>query len=357
MGFGDAVTFTCGLSMPNRFMLAPMTNTQSHADGCLSDTEYRWLTMRAKGGFGITMTCASHVQAVGQGFPGQLGIFDDRHLDGHRRLAAGINAEGMLSVIQLHHAGLRSPAALIGEPPVSPSGYEKTGARALSLAEVHALRDDFIKAAVRAKQAGYHGVEVHGAHGYVLTQFLSEAYNQRRDVYGGSLKNRGRLIVEILEGIRSACGDAFLLGLRLSPERHGLKLAEVLTYSQRMIDSGLIDFLDVSLWDCFKMPEEAEAQDKSLLDHVMGLRRGAVKLTVAGQIKTAAQVRDVLDAGADFVTIGRAGILHHDYPLKVIADPNFEPTSLPVTPAYLKAEGLSDVFVDYMRRWPGFVSE
>ena len=153
------------------------------------------------------------------------------------------------------------------------------------------------------------------------------------------------------------CGEGFLVGLRLSPERHGLRLREVITYCQIVIDSGLIDFLDVSLWDCFKMPEETDEQAQSLLSHVMALETGDVKLTVAGKINTGAEVQEILNAGADFVTIGRAGILHHDYPRKVIADPEFIPTQLPVTPAYLEAEGLSTVFVNYMRRWPGFVND
>ena len=144
--------FPCGLSMENRFALAPMTNCQSHPDGQLSDDEFHWLTMRAKGNFGLTMTCAAHVQKNGQGFPGQLGIFSDDLLDGHKRLAQAIRAEGSLAVIQLHHAGMRSPRDLIGESPVCPSADEKTGSRALTLEEVHQLRDDFIAAAVRSRK-------------------------------------------------------------------------------------------------------------------------------------------------------------------------------------------------------------
>ena len=78
----DQIKFPCGLTMKNRFMLAPLTNTQSHENGKLSDDEYNWLTMRAKGNFGLTMSCASHVQAIGKGFPGQLGIFGDEHIEG-----------------------------------------------------------------------------------------------------------------------------------------------------------------------------------------------------------------------------------------------------------------------------------
>ena len=133
------MTFLRGPAMKNRLMLAPLTNLQSHPDGRLSDDEYHWLTMRAKGGFGLTMSCAAHVQAIGQGFPGQLGIFGDEHLPGLRRLADGIREHDSVSVVQLHHAGMRSPQDLIGTTPVSPSADSETGARALSLDEVEAL--------------------------------------------------------------------------------------------------------------------------------------------------------------------------------------------------------------------------
>ncbi|MEE2902423.1 MAG: NADH:flavin oxidoreductase [Myxococcota bacterium] len=343
--------------MKNRFMLAPMTNSQSHEDGTLSDDEFHWLTLRAKGGFGLTMTCASHVQKVGQGFVGQLGIFDDIHIDGHRRLAAAIQSEGSLAVAQLHHAGLRSPEELIGEKPVCPSNDEETGARALSLEEVGELRDDFIRAAVRAKKAGYDGVEIHGAHGYILTQFISEQYNHRDDAYGGSFANRVRIIFEIAQGIRQQCGDTFLLGVRLSPERFGLKLKEILKLAQQVIDSTLFDFLDISLWDSFKAPHEEEQKHRSLLEHVASLDMKDVKLTVAGKIGSSKQVQQILDAGVDFVSIGRAAILHYDYPMRVMADSEFEPISNPVSANYLKEQGLAPAFIKYMRRWKGFVSE
>ena len=94
----EPVAFRRGPVMPNRFMLAPLTNLQSHADGRLSDEEFHWLTLRARGGFGLVSTCAAHVQAVGQGFPGQLGIFHDRHLEGLTRLAAEIKTHGSVAL-------------------------------------------------------------------------------------------------------------------------------------------------------------------------------------------------------------------------------------------------------------------
>src|SRR5271168_1299327 len=115
------LTFSRGPTWKNRFMLAPLTNGQSHADGVLSDDEFRWLTYRATGGFGLVMTCAAHVQAAGQGFAGQLGVFSDDHLPGLGRLAAAIRSGGAVSSVQLHHAGIRSPADLIGEAPRGPS--------------------------------------------------------------------------------------------------------------------------------------------------------------------------------------------------------------------------------------------
>lgn len=352
----DPIRFSCGTLSKNRFMLAPMTNTQSHEDGTLSEDEYRWLTMRAKGEFGITMTCASHVQEIGKGFPGQLGIFSDDHINDHKRLSAGIKQQDSVAVIQLHHAGMRSPAALIGEKPICPSDNEKHGARGMSLDEVKQLRDDFIAAAVRAKKSGYDGVEVHGAHGYILTQFLSSDLNQRTDQYGGSLENRSRLLFEIVNVIRKKCGPDFLLGVRLSPERFGMKLSEMKKIVQRFFDEGIIDFMDVSLWDVFKLPEEKEYQGQSLLEHFTELNRGAVKLTVAGKINTGNDVKKVLEAGVDFVSIGRSAILHHDFPKRVMTDIGFVPIETPVSQDHLRKEGLGEKFIKYMQRWGDFVA-
>ena len=348
------VTFACGLQMKNRFMLAPLTNLQSHEDGTLSDDEFNWLTMRAKGQFGLVMTCATSVQHNGRCWKGQLGLHDDMHIEGHKRLTQALRELGSLSVVQLHHGGVRASAELTGQQVVAPSDNEKYKARALSLQEVEQLRDDFIAAAVRAQKAGYDGVEVHGAHGYMITQFISTQFNQRNDRYGGSLENRARLLFEIVDGIRKACGDHFLLGVRLSPERFGMQLSEAVTICQQLIDTGQIDFLDVSLWDVFKNSEETE---KPLIEYFTKLDTKHVKLTVAGKIYDGPTVKQVLSSGVDFVTIGKAAILHHDFPAQVIADDQFKSVDTPVTADYLRKEGLGDSFVTYMRSWEGFVAE
>jgi len=351
------LSFKCGAVAKNRFVLAPLTNSQSHTDGRLSDDEYHFLTMRAKGGFGVTMTCASHVQANGKGFPGQLGCFSDDHLEGLTRLAAGIKVEGSLAVLQLHHAGMRSPKEEIGGQPVCPSDNAETGARALTLEEVEQLKEDFIAAAVRVERAGFDGVEIHGAHGYILCQFLSPAINQRTDKYGGSLENRARIIFDIIEGIRSRCSPGFLLGIRLSPERFDMQFAEVLEVARRLMSEARIDFLDMSLWDSFKEPLDEAFQGKTLLSHFTELDRGEVRLGTAGKINTADDARRCMEAGADFVVLGRAAILHHDFPQQVFDNPGFEPVKLPVTKDYLRSQGLGEAFVTYMTRWSGFVKD
>ena len=250
---------------------------------------------------------------------------------------------------------MRSPSELIGTNPVCPSYNQKTGARAMTLAEVRQLKEDFIGAAVRAKACGYDGVEVHGAHGYIISQFLSREINHRKDDYGGSLENRSRLLFEIIDGIREACGSGFLLGIRLSPERFGMDLEEIKTICKQLVSGSKIDFLDLSLWDVFKYPEDPDYGDKTLLSHFTDLHLGSVKLTVAGKIRTAEDVQQTLEKGVDFVTIGRSAILHHDFPLQVINDPDFKPVELPVSIHYLKKEGLGETFIQYMNRWPGFV--
>jgi 2,4-dienoyl-CoA reductase-like NADH-dependent reductase (Old Yellow Enzyme family) len=347
--------FKSGTSLKNRFMLAPLTNTQSHSDGRLSDDEYHWLTLRAKGGFGLTMTCAAHVQAVGQGFPGQLGVFGDEHLEGLTRLAQGIKAEDSLAVVQLHHAGMRSPAELIGQPPVCPSDNAETGAVALSTEAVEQLIEDFICAAERAEQAGFDGVEIHGAHGYILAQFLSGTINQRQDHFGGSLENRMRPITQIIDGVRARCRPKFLLGLRLSPERFDVQLPDIIQVAKVILAAGKIDFLDMSLWDSFKEPQDEAYQGRSLLSYFTELERGDVALGIAGKLRNPEEVNRAMATGIDFVMLGRAAILHHDFPMQMQVDSNFTPVRNPVSADYLRQEGLGENFITYMSGWKGFV--
>ena len=351
----DAVTFVHGPAMKNRFMLSPLTNQQSNPDGTLSDDEQRWLTMRAAGGFGMTMTCASHVDPLGQGFPGQLGSFSDEHLPGLTRLAAGIRAQGSVAIVQLHHAGRRAPAELTGASPVAPADDAKSGARALTAAEVQGVIESFVAAAARCDEAGFDGVELHGAHDYLLCEFLNAEFNDRTDEFGGSREARFRIFEEIISGIRRRCRPDFHLGVRLSPERFGMATADVIDAFERLVTTEQVDLIDLSLWYVFKEAAEEQFAGRPLLELFTDLDRGPVRLAVAGHLYSGSDVQRALDRGADIVVIGRAAITNHDFPRLLQADPTAAMRELPVSREVLAAEGLGPAFLEYMANWKGFV--
>lgn len=348
----DPITLPSGAVLKNRFVLAPLTNLQSHPDGVLSEDEFNWLTLRAKGGFALTMTCAASVQESGVGFPGQLGFHDEKHVPGLTRLAGAIKQHGSLAIAQLHHGGLRAM-----KTPKAPSADEKIGAEAMTLDEIAQSRDCFIAAAQRAERAGFDGVELHGAHGYLICSFLSPELNRREDRYGGSIENRSRFLLEMIDGVRAATKPGFTVGVRLSPERWGLKVLEIRDVAQRLLNDAKIDFLDMSLWDVRKEPDEEALKGRTLASFFTDLKRGKIPLGAAGKIMSAQDAREVLAAGFDFPVIGRGAILHHDFPQRVAADANFTAIATPVSEAYLRGEGLGTAFVNYMRTWKGFVSE
>jgi 2,4-dienoyl-CoA reductase-like NADH-dependent reductase (Old Yellow Enzyme family) len=129
----------------------------------------------------------------------------------------------------------------------------------------------------------------------------------------------------------------------------------VLDFAQELMREGAIDYIDLSLWDCFKGAEEPAFAGRHLMALFNELERGGVRLGVAGKIMSAEEAQACLDTGMDFVLIGRGGILHHDYPRRVMANADFRPIDTPVSEAHLLAEGLSPKFVEYMGTWAGFV--
>ena len=292
---------------------------------------------------------------MGQGYSGQFGIYDDNHIPGLTELAATLRASGALSAVQLYHGGDRASPELVGKP-VSPSDGSNNDARALSIDEIEQLSEDFVAAALRAEKAGFDGVEVHGAHGYILAQFLSPVINRRTDQYGGNLANRAKLLLDVIDGIRARCRPDFQIGLRLSPERFGMKLDEVLELAAQIMRDDKIDYLDMSLWDALKEPHDEAHKGRSLLGYFTDIPRGNVRLGVAGKITTAAGANSLIEAGCDFVTIGRAAILCSDFPEKVRHDPLYEMPKLPVDQQHFLDQGANAKFVEYLRTFAGLVS-
>lgn len=353
----DPMDLPRGRALPNRLVLAPMTNQQSNPDGTLSEDELTWLTARARGGFGLIQTAAASISPAGQVWPGQLGISSDSHLPGLERIAGAVSAAGARSSVQLHHGGIRAEATLTGQDIVGPWDDTETGARAMTTGEVQQAIEDFARAAERAERAGIDGVEVHGGHGFLVGQFLDASRDQRTDGYGGDTAGRARFVHEVVGAIRERTGPDFHVGLRLSVERHGLILEDMIQLVGELLAGGSIDILDLSLWDVTKLPADAPEGGPRLLDHFRCLPRHGTALGVAGNISNAAAAQWVLDQGVDLAYIGKAAIVDHAFAQRASADPAYRAPAFPVTRDHLRTEHLGESFVDYFgTNWPDLLS-
>jgi 2,4-dienoyl-CoA reductase-like NADH-dependent reductase (Old Yellow Enzyme family) len=344
----------------NRAVLAAMTNKQSRPDGTLGDDELAWL--RARGSFGIVTTCAAHVAEDGQGWDGELGVHSDTHVPGLRRLADALRAEGALSLVQIFHGGVRAPSRLTGTQPWSASAFELDAPdfevpRAATEQDIERTIAAFAAAARRCADGGFDGVEIHGAHGYLITQFLGTVTNTREDGWGGPLANRARFVRRIVAAVRSATPEDFLVGVRLSPEvpDQGVKLDDALQTARWLVDDG-VDFLHVSNWDSFRPPAAHPDSDKPLTTWFREAVGPDVPVIATGSVWTPAQADEVLDHGADLVGLARAAIGNATWPVEA-ATPGWEPVRPPYTPEHLRAQALSETLLDYMRVWPDFVTD
>jgi 2,4-dienoyl-CoA reductase-like NADH-dependent reductase (Old Yellow Enzyme family) len=346
-----------GVIARNRVWLAPLTNMQSHPDGTCSEAEQRFLGMRSDGGFGLVETCAAHVSEDGKAWPGELGVHDDAMTAGLRRLAARIHEGGALASVQLFHGGLRADPTVSGLATISASAYEEAGnatPRACSEEDLARVIGDFARAARRCADAGFDSVELHGAHGYLLSQFQSTVYNQRTDRWGGSLENRCRLVREVTRAVREAA-PSVVLALRLSPEdfgqAKGIDLDETVQLARWLVEDGM-EVLHLSLW------RSSQVTKKRPDTHATPLFRRAVgpnvAIVAAGGIWTREDAQAQLEHGADAVALGRAAIANSDWPARVVG--GRELAHAPVTAEHLVHEGLSEGFVGYMRKWKGFVA-
>ena len=354
----DRLELRHGRTLPNRLVLAPMTNRQSHPDGTLSDMEIDWLVARARGGFGLTMSAAAYVHQAGKVWDGQLGISSDDHLPGLERLAREIAAAGSVSSVQLHHGGVKAVAAVSGEDVVGPWADAQTGVRELSTGEVQQAVEDFATAAARAEEAGIDGVEIHGGHGYLVGQFLDESNNTREDGYGADEAGRSRFVREVVSAVRGQTGTDFQVGLRLSVERYGLVMDEMVDLVGDLLAGGELDYIDLSLWDVKKLPVHADEGNPMLIDHFRNLPRHGTALGVAGHLTGAAEAQWVLDQGVDLGFVGKAAIADHAFARAAMADPGYQAPAFPVTREHLRAEGVGEPFVEYFAgNWPHLVRD
>lgn len=354
------LTFRSGAVAPNRLAIAAMTNLQSHPDGSLGEDELAWLARRADGHWGMIATCAAYVALDGKAWEGELGIDRDELLPGLTRLAARLREGGGLSVVQLFHGGVRASSKLTGQQVWSASTWEEPGAgfevpRAATVDDLARVIDQFAAAAARAERAGFDGVELHGAHGYLLCQFLSRTMNPRADGWGGDLVGRARLIREVVRAVRARVRPGFLVGVRLSLEdfgqARGMDLDDNVQVARWLCDDGA-DFLHASLWDV------ARPSQKRPDEHPLAVLRAAlpadVRVLAAGKVWSPAEAEATLARGADMVALGRAAILNPAWPDEARA-PGWAPVRPPITRAGLRDRAVSETFATYLTGFRGLV--
>ncbi len=241
------------MELPNRAVLPPMGTNLGNADGTVSEANLAYLKRRAKGGPGLIITEISAVHPSGVAINSELGAYDDRFIPGLKKLADVAHAAGCKVALQLHHAGRESLYLLKEGKAIAPSPIRSLvfglTPREITRDEIQEIIAAFGAAAFRARQAGFDAVEVHGAHGYLLTQFLSSLCNQREDEYGGNRSNRSRFMVEVLQEVRRRVGSAFPISLRISTEeciKGGYSVEDMQSILPNLVRAGA-DLIHASL--------------------------------------------------------------------------------------------------------------
>lgn len=318
------------LRVKNRFVMPPMVRNYADADGMVTPRYLAHIKRVAEGGVGTMILEASYVSQGGRGFVNQLGVHKDACVPGLKRLADACHAEGAMVGIQLFHGGRQASSATSGSQPVAPSPIPDPVVNEvpLELTEeaIAAIVRDFGRAAGRAKRAGLDFVEIHGAHGYLVTQFLSPFTNKRKDGYGGSPKNRLRFLKEVYASVRKAVGRSYPVTLRLSGEEYvpeGLTLKDTILIVKEMEKLG-IDAIHVSAGNYASyaqgvlIPPMAK-EDGLLVPLAEGVKKKAkVPVIAVAKIRTPEMAEKILaDGKADFVAVGRMLLADPEYPKKV----------------------------------------
>ena len=234
------------LELKNRLIVPAMVTNTCTADGLPTERFMQYHEEKARGGWGLIITEDYAVTPYAGGFRELPGLWSDEQIEGHRRLVQACHPFDVLIMPQLHYGGLGTHPEC--GPLTSPSAVtwhvfgKEVQAVELTVSEIHRIEQCFIDAAVRAKAAGYDGVQLHGCHRYLINDFASRV-NQRRDAYGGSTENRARFGCEIIEGIRRACGEDFIISMRTSG--FDPTLEESLGIAEGYVEAGC-DYLQVS---------------------------------------------------------------------------------------------------------------
>lgn len=319
-------TFKNGVTLRNRVVMAPMTTWSSNADETISDEELLYYRARAQG-VGLLLTGCSHVQPSGIGFTDEFAAYDDRFIPSLTKLADAAKSGGAVAVLQLFHAGNKAVPDLIpnGElvsasamaAPKGPFNDGKLASRELTEAEIFELIHDFGQATRRAIEAGFDGIELHGAHGFLIQNFLSPLFNQRQDQWGGSLENRMRFPLEVVREVRRVIDEhasrPFLLGYRISPEEPGegaLRIDDALALTETLAQEGDIDYLHTSLYNILAGQSQDDTSGQTTAQRFIDRVADRVPLMAAGEVRTPNQARHVLETGMPLVVVGRSLVMN-----------------------------------------------
>lgn len=315
------------LTLRNRIVMPPMATLFGNRNGTVSSRLLAYYTRRASGGAGLIVVENTAIHPRGINYTGTLEIHHEQFENGLAELASSIKNHGAAAAIQLFHPGRQVHPKYAGNYPVAPSPIPcpVMGGKphALAVDEIQELVKCFVAGAVRAKAVGFDAVEIHGAHGYLVAQFLSPLSNQRQDQYGGNTRKRARFVVEIVEGIREHLGDTFPVLLRLSADEKvegGLTLNQTRDLVPHLEKAG-ITALHVS-GGCYASMQwvvQPYLQPQGcLVDLAAGIRdTTALPILTVGRINDPTIAESILQAGAaDFVSMGRALIADPDLPTK-----------------------------------------
>ena len=208
------------MKLNNRFVRSATWEGLANSDGSCSEEIIDMMVDLAKGQIGLIIGSHAYVSPTGQSHVRQLGIYDDHLIDSYKRMVEKVHNEGCKIILQINHAGGRALVQMKDNKQFGPSAMEVADydCREITISEVVQTVEDFKNAAIRAKKAGFDGVQLHGAHGFLLSQFLSPFFNKRKDEYGGSLENRARLILEIIKAIRLELGRQFTVIIKLNSD-------------------------------------------------------------------------------------------------------------------------------------------
>lgn len=315
-----------GMSLTNRFVRSATWEGMASEDGACTPRLVDLVARLAKARVGLIITSHASVRTDGQAGPFQLGIYNDRFVEGLRDMTSVVHDYGSRIVLQLAHAGLYAHTELTGEPPVAPSrveGHPSSSCREMAPDDIHEIVEAFGQGAVRAKEAGFDGVQIHAAHGYLMSQFLSPFYNKRTDAYGGTVENRARALQEVLMRIRAVVGDGFSILVKMNCQDFvdgGLTLSESLQVGAMLQEEG-IDAIEVSggtpcsgRLGAIRMRITSEEKEAYFREEARAFKeRFHVPLILVGGIRTFGVAERLVTEGyADHISMSRPFIREPD---------------------------------------------